>query len=886
MGTYKDTLHLPKTDMPIAANLPANEPAVYKAWDEAKVFNRMKRDGQNPYILHDGPPYANGNIHIGHALNKILKDFAVKFQYFNGRAVEFAPGWDCHGLPIEQQVQKMWRLGGAMRKSDNGKGLTPMSMEEAGVDFIGMCRDYASKQVAMQMDQFKTLGVLADWDNHYETMSPEFEGMIAHRLKELYDRGYLLQRKKPVYWSWSYQTALAEAEVEYKDKSDESAYVVFPVESPTFPGGVLVWTTTPWTLPANVAVAINPELDYTAVNVKEFKYPVLVAKDLVATLTSKGIVTGVVPNANYKGKDFAECIHAPWMLKHPVNDTVVPLVMADFVTSQSGTGCVHIAPGHGEDDYQVALKYNLPVVVPVGPDSRYSEGKYGPSEANPDGLWIWEDDSNESLAAKKAGTYKQCSYSSNKVILADLKARGILVHTEWIKHSYPYCSRSDTPVIFRATDQWFLDLEKIRNSPNNPLACITNTEFYPENSKNRLLPMLEGRPDWCISRQRLWGVPILDGKDILDVWFDSGLTWNVLGGRQADLYLEGNDQHRGWFQSSLWLSAALEGQAPYKKVVTHGFVVDQNGEKMAKSKGNVVAPAEVVEKLGAEVLRYWVASTDYTKDLQCSQEILKRATEGHKKLRNTFRFLVANMPLEEVIVEKLLPVDNWIYNRAAQAFTEIHEAFSQQLYYSGIQKLAEFVNGDLSGIYMNAIKDRLYCSKGADRDSALSAMSKILKSMLGLIAPLFTYTAQEVFNYLPDWLKGNAKDIFDWTYQPIVPDNQSQAQFDFLKESLTAFHVEFDRLKTEGKVRDTLEVFVEFDNSQYLFKGVEDWFVVAGVRSFTEQEALAEFQVESSKFRIVKSDCKKCERCWKRNVDDGDFNDSLCERCRHVCFTT
>lgn len=887
MGSYKDTLHLPKTEMPIKADLPANEPAVYKAWDEAKVFNRMKRDGQNPYILHDGPPYANGDIHIGHALNKILKDFAVKFQYFNGRAVEFAPGWDCHGLPIEQKVHAMWRLGGPMRKSDNGRGLTPMSMDEAMVDFTGMCRKYAAGQVSLQMEQFKTLGVLADWDHRYETMSPEYESMISRRLDELANKGFLIRRKKPVYWSWAFQTALAEAEVEYKEKSDESVYLVFPTDGPTFPGGVLVWTTTPWTLPANVAVAINPDLEYVAANVKGFKYPVLVAATLVPTLIGKGIVTGVVPNAKYKGKDFAARVNSneqfPWKLQHPVNaGQSVPLVMADFVTDQSGTGCVHIAPGHGEDDYQVALKYSLPVVVPVGPDSRYSEGKYGPSEANPDGLWIWEDDSNESLAAKKDGTYKRCSYSTNKVILADLQERGILIHSEWIKHSYPYCSRSDTPVIFRATDQWFLDLDKIRNLQTNPVACLQNVEFYPENSKNRLLPMLGGRPDWCISRQRKWGVQILDSEDILDVWFDSGLSWNVLDGRQADLYLEGNDQHRGWFQSSLWLSAVLAGQSPYKKVVTHGFVVDQNGEKMAKSKGNVVSPSEVVEKLGAEVLRYWVASTDYTKDLQCSQEILKRATEGHKKLRNTFRFLVANMPAEKLEVPKeLMPVDAWILTRASQVFAEIHEAFGHQLYYAGIQKLAEFVNGELSGIYMNAVKDRLYCGLSEGRNSSLFVMAEVLKAMLGLVAPLFTYMAQEVFSYMPDWLKGNAKDIFDVTYTPIVVSRPEDLSFwELWKEVLTEFHVAFDRLKTEGKVKDTLEVYVEGGS---FFKGAEDWFVVAGVEGYSSREALAEFGGEGMpKFRIVKSDLKKCERCWKRNVDDVNWGDGLCERCRLV----
>lgn len=887
MGAYKDTLFLPKTDMPIRADLPANEPAVYKFWDETKVFDRMRRDGQNPYILHDGPPYANGNIHIGHALNKILKDFAVKFQYFNGRAVEFAPGWDCHGLPIEQKVQVKWRLGGPMRKSDNGRGLTPMSMEEAGADFTAMCREYATEQVAIQMEQFKTLGVLADWEHRYETMSPEYEQMISARLQELYDKGYLIRRKKPVYWSWVFNTALAEAEVEYRDKTDESVYLKFrnaadfDVGNATKSGSFLVWTTTPWTLPANVAVAVNPNLKYYATLAGSEL--VFVAQEAHQNLFEKGIVKHPLCSTLTNAPIIFDFDYFKDMkLKHPIYPwKTVPVVAADFVAADKGTGCVHIAPGHGEDDFQVAMKYNLPIVVPVDGMGHYCEGKYGPQHPDDDGLWIFQDDSNLSLAAKKDGTYKECSYQSNKRILDDLKADGLLVHVEKITHSYPYCSRSGTPIIFRATDQWFLDLDKIRRE--QPLeVLLKNVDFYPENSKNRLLPMLQGRPDWCISRQRKWGVKILDSEDILDVWFDSGLSWNVLGNRQADLYLEGNDQHRGWFQSSLWLSAVLAGRAPYKEVVTHGFVVDQNGEKMAKSKGNVIAPEEVIKKYGAEVLRYWVASADYTKDLQCSEEILQRAAEGHKKLRNTFRFLVANMPQERVDVREFSPIDTWILQRSGKVFAEVYDLFRQQLYYSGIQKLTEFVNGDLNAVYMNAVKDRLYCSIGENRDSAVTAMSEILMSLLTLISPLFTYTAHEVFTYLPDWLKGNRKDIFDCVYRPIPQEDARYGETveDFWKEVLSAFHAEFGRLREEGKVRDTLDVLVE---GGFFFEGAEDWFVCSGVRSFSKQDALAEFQTmfvgdfeqKPVKFRIIKSEQNKCERCWKRNTSE-----QLCDRCK------
>ena len=872
MGSFKDTLLLPKTDMPIAANLSANEPAVYDLWHKSDVYDRMWRDGVDPFVLHDGPPYANGDIHIGHALNKILKDFVVKFQYFSGRSVHFQPGWDCHGLPIEQAVYARIRLGG---------GNMPVFNDPEVVR--RMCRKYAEEQIEKQKAQFKTLGVLADWDNHYDTMAPYFEVMISKRLKELQDKGLLTRRLKPVYWSWVYQTALAEAEVEYRERTDNSIYLAFPTDQETFPGGFLVWTTTPWTLPANVAVALHPDLEYIAVKLKGYKSPLVVLR----SIAYRGDLADFVEEPRgqvFKGKDFAG-----WKLKHPIYpDQVVPVVMADFVKADTGTGCVHIAPGHGEDDYRVALANNLPVVMPVGPSGRYTEGKYVDE-------WIFEDDANTSLGAKRDGTYKENSYNSNPKILTDLQERGLLLHTKKVTHSYPYCSRSGTPVIFRATEQWFFELDKIRKQVLElvewgGLLHDSPIEFFPEHSKNRLLPMLKERPDWCISRQRVWGVPIFDGPDILDVWFDSGLTWGTLHGGVADVYLEGNDQHRGWFQSSLWLSVALEGKAPYKKVITHGFVVDQEGKKMAKSKGNVVSPLEVTEKFGAEVLRYWVASIDYTKDVQCSQEIMKRAAEGYKKLRNTFRFLIANMPAEKPFFAydeqeyNFMPVDRWIMDRTHTVLGEVHKLFSQHQFFSGLHILTDYINNDLSGIYMNAVKDRLYCDglNSYSRNSAISAMSKVLKALMGLLAPLFTYTAQEVFSYCPKWLVGDAKDIFDLVYEPLpkLPRYEFVDYFKepFWKAALEAFHVEFDKVKAAGEARDTLEVVLESADGTGggFFAGAEDWFVVSQVVGLpSDRKALGEFVVEGKKYRIVKSHANKCERCWKRTAED-----KLCLRCR------
>lgn len=828
MSSYKNSLHLPKTDMPINASLLSKEPSVYSKWYEENVYKRMQRDGKDPFVLHDGPPYANGDIHIGHALNKILKDFIVKFEYFKGRAIEFVPGWDCHGLPIEQKVKEL---------------------ESNPELFLDTCRKYAKSQIEIQINQFKSLGIIADWDNHYETMSFEFETMITNKLKELYDNGFLFQRKKPVYWSWKFKTALAEAEIDYREKVDESVYVAFKPNCVEH-GAFLVWTTTPWTLPANVAVAINPTMKYCLAKSPHVSYPLCIAEECFDRLKKHGIVEERISEKTYTYEDFKDL-----KLIHPIYpDQTIPVIAADFVNSEKGTGFVHIAPGHGDEDYQLAIKNNLPIVMPVGPDGVYCEGKYK-------GLWIFE---------------KGNSFNSNSIIFKDLKESDNFVCSEKISHSYPYCSRSDTPVIFRATNQWFLDLDKIRQTENNPLKCLEDVSFVPEVAKNRIIPMLKNRTDWCISRQRLWGVPIFNSNNVLDVWFDSGLTWNILKDKVADVFIEGNDQHRGWFQSSLWLSTAIQGKSPYKKVITHGFVVDKNGQKMSKSKGNVITPDDVIKNYGVEVLRYWVASSDYTKELQISQETLQRSSEGYKKFRNTLRFLVANMPELQVVNCELYPVDSWILQKSQVVFSQIKNLFENNLYYAAMQKLSEYINNDLSAIYLNSIKDRLYCGSNEERNPAILAMSKILKSLMILMAPLFTYTSQEVFGYLPNWMKDNAKDIFDLTFLDL---DIVESQLEEYKLILPVFYSSFDSLKSEGIVRETLDVLLESDGP--LFKGMEDFFVVSGVGPITNRSSLKEFICNGVNFKIVKSDLNKCQRCWKRNASD-----ELCKRCQELVSVT
>jgi isoleucyl-tRNA synthetase len=913
---YKATLNLPKTDFPMRGNLPQNEPKRYAKWFEQKVYERMKknREGAEVFTLHDGPPYANGKIHIGHALNKVLKDIIVKDNYFQGRAVRFTPGWDCHGLPIEQQVEK--KIGKAKKEQ------LPKSKIRQ------LCRDHAKKFVDVQKEGFKALGVIADWENPYLTMDYRFEANIYRTLCKVAAKGLLVERSKPVYWSWAERTALAEAEVEYEDKEDYSIYVAFELgdkakEKLGHPevAAIVIWTTTPWTLPANVGISLNPDEFYVLT-----KDGYIVAEKLFDNLLESGVVDGPI-EMRIPARDLEGMIAI-----NPLNGRPSRIVLGEHVVMENGTGAVHTAPGHGEDDYRVGLVNNLDVIMPVDEEGRYDETvvrlKLLPNAEEFVGKHIFE--ANEEI----------------------LKLLGkSLLKVEKFVHSYPHCWRSHKPVIFRATKQWFISVDgkpegEEKSLREIALSEIEKTKFYPEWGRNRLNAMVEGRPDWCISRQRDWGVPIaffrnkktgeviLDEKvlnfiamifemkgcdawydmsveellypgsgydpadlekvmDILDVWFDSGSTWYAVlksrnydaGKFPSDLYLEGSDQHRGWFQSSLLLGSAVEHKAPYKAILTHGFTVDEKGEKMSKSKGNVVAPDEVAKKYGSEILRLWVAMSEYKGDLKISDAILKQVAENYRKIRNTFRFLLANVnDLEELVpVDQMLEIDRWILKKASGVFADMRESFDNYDFSKGFHTLNNFLTNELSGIYLDLTKDRLYCDDKDEitRRSSQSAMAMIAKTLLPLIAPVLTYTADELMEFAPAVIKGEAKDIFDLVYKPL-PEVESSLDEDYMIRARESFFEIVDRLKKERVVKQTLELGVVTESEKLGvldIKSAEDWFVVSEILKESGSEVLGEFEVDGDKFAIVRASGHKCPRCWRFAAEKED---GLCERCAKV----
>ena len=913
---YKETLLLPKTDFPMRGNLPQNEPKKYQAWFENNVYEQMKakREGAELFTLHDGPPYANGDIHIGHALNKILKDIILKYNYFQGKAVRMTPGWDCHGLPIEQKVEE--KLGKAKKEA----------MPTA--QFRALCREHAAKFIDIQREGFKSLGVIADWENPYVTMDFKFEANIYRTLCEVAKRGLLVERHKPIFWSWAAQTALADAEVEYEDKEDYSIYVHFELSDAAKEkldlhgkAGLVIWTTTPWTLPANSGISINPDEMYVLTDDGH-----IVAEARYDAMIEEGVVSG------HASRKIAATELEGLLAINPLNGRPSTVVLGDHVLMDGGTGCVHTAPGHGEDDYKVGLKYGLEVIMPVNEKGLYDESVVG--------LNLLPD------AEKFVGMH---IFKANEPIL-ELLGDSLLKVSKFT-HSYPHCWRTKKPLIYRATNQWFISIddkpegsdETLRESA---LKAIESVKFYPETAKNRLKPMIEGRPDWCISRQRSWGVPIaffrskstkaviLDDdvlehiaalfdkhgadawyemsiaellpegskydpddlekiEDILDVWFDSGSTWNSVlrsgnydaGNYPASLYLEGSDQHRGWFQSSLLLSSAINHISPYETLITHGFTVDEKGEKMSKSKGNVVAPDKVIKQYGSEILRLWVALSDYQSDLKISDGILKQTAEQYRKIRNTFRFLLANVDdLEEVVApEAYGALDRWILRKAANVFASVKASFDANDFLKGFATLNHFITNELSGIYMDITKDRLYCeAKDSDvRRATQSAMLHIAKAMLGLVAPVLTYTADEILAYAPKVFKEDMESVFDLFYTP-VPDVAESFDDALLLEAREKFSEAIDALKKEKIIKATLELEIAGERSFFPIeddKDLEDWFVVSAVKDNSEGEALAAFEVEGKRFSVHKATAYKCPRCWRYSAP---AEETLCQRCSEV----
>ncbi|MDP3331451.1 MAG: isoleucine--tRNA ligase [Methylococcaceae bacterium] len=921
---YKKTLNLPNTAFPMKGNLAQREPERLKKWQEAELYKKIRTAfaGRPKFILHDGPPYANGEIHIGHAVNKVLKDIIIKSKTLSGFDAPYVPGWDCHGLPIELQVEK--KIGKA------GVKVSPTVFRKA-------CREYAGKQVLLQKEAFVRLGILGDWQQPYLTMDFGFEADIVRSLGKIAQKGHLTKGAKPVHWCTDCGSALAEAEVEYEDKHspaidvrfqviDEAAFMASCHHAPEHEGhgplSVVIWTTTPWTLPANQAVALNPELEYVVVQTANER--LVVAEALLKDALLRYGIDDYHVIAYCKGSALEKQV-----LQHPFYDRQVPIILGDHVTTEAGTGAVHTAPGHGQDDYVVGMRYGLPVDNPVGGDGVFLPG-------------------TEFFAGEHV-------FNANAHVLEVLEGNGKLLHHHAILHSYPHCWRHKTPIIFRATPQWFISMDK-NHLRELALEEVKRVTWIPDWGLARIESMMEGRPDWCVSRQRTWGVPItffvhketgelhprtaelteqvakrieqqgIDAwfdldiaellgsdteqydkmTDTLDVWFDSGVTHAcVLAKREelafpADLYLEGSDQHRGWFQSSLLASVAMNDVAPYKAVLTHGFTVDAEGKKMSKSKGNVIAPQSVMKDLGADVLRLWVASTDYRGEMTVSSEILNRTSDGYRRLRNTARFLLSNLddfdPAQDLIASNdLLALDRWIVDRAFTLQEEVKTAYESYQFQHIYQKVHHFCVIDLGGFYLDIIKDRQYTAKadGLARRSAQTAMYHVLEALTRWLAPIISYTADEIWQYLPG---ERSESVFLTTwYQDLVElDADAVLNRDVWQKLMvvrTAVSKELEKSRAKGDIGASLNAEVElYCSPEYLqaLTLLDDElrfiFITSKATAFaadsTPDDAVAT-EIEGISVKIIVSEHAKCVRCWHQTPDVGTHEEhpELCGRC-------
>ena len=909
---YKETLNLPKTDFPMKGNLPHREPEILKKWDEKSIYHRNLEQSENKkqYILHDGPPYANGDIHIGHAVNKILKDFIIKSKIMSGYHVPFIPGWDCHGLPIELQVEKKF---GKAKFRDNPKG------------FILACREFAEKQIKKQKEDFIRLGIFGTWDKPYTSMDKEIESEIVNSLSKMIKNGHIYYGSKPVHWCIESSSALAEAEVEYKDITSHAVCVNFKVLNKKdislhekldkdFDVYIPIWTTTPWTLPANRAVALSSSIDYSFVKIKD-RYLIL-AKNLIASVMDKSNISKYEILFSIDNEDFSKL-----ELQHPFYDFKVPAIIADHVTDENGTGAVHIAPGHGTDDYLAGKKYNLEIYNPVDDYGRFYE----------------------SLPIFGGKKIREC----NDEIIELLKENKSLLFSENYEHSYPHCWRYKTPLIFRATPQWFMSMDNsgLRKSIQKEIPIIN---WLPSWGQDRIFNMIEGRPDWCLSRQRNWGVPlplflhkesnelhpdtqtilnkaseiIKDGnieawidydknllvkdiesytevKDTLDVWFDSGVTHqSVLKNRgieeTADLYLEGSDQHRGWFQSSLITSHAMYGKSPYKNVLTHGFVVDKDGQKMSKSIGNIISPQKIIKDKGADILRLWVAMTDYSKEMTISDEIIKRVSESYRRIRNTSKFLLSNISDydgTEIDLDNMVQIDKWIIHKAKKLNIQIQKDYSEFKFHKLIQDIINFCTLELGGYYLDIIKDRLYTSKsdGLSRRSAQKTCHILISYLNSWIAPILTFTAEEIYSKMP-----NAKDsiyLTEWFDIDFSMDDHEIDIYDSLYSIKPFVSRMIEEARNDNKVGSSLECKLDLICNDKLYQNINNIsdelkfvFIVSEctLRLGNENDS---YSIDKNPYKlsisISKSQNNKCERCWHLNETVGTIEDhpTICRRC-------
>ena len=913
---YKDTLNLPSTKFPMKANLPQKEPELLSHWNKINLYNEIRNSAKNceKFILHDGPPYANGDIHIGHAVNKILKDFIIKSKTLSGYDAPFIPGWDCHGLPIELKVEK--KFGKSKFKNNSNA-------------FRRACREYAGKQIERQKTDFIRLGVSADWENPYLSMDNKFEASIIRSLSKIIANNHVYYGSKPVHWCIESESALAEAEVEYQDITSDAIDVMFKACDNTTVLNkfkvsqnkneiyFVIWTTTPWTLPANQAIAVGKDIVYSLIETDN-KLLVL-AKSLVGHIISKTKKNKFTIIANCLGKELLSL-----KVEHPFYKKQVPIISAPHVTTDNGTGLVHIAPGHGHEDYISGIENNLDIFNPVD-----HKGKFIESLELFGGLSVRD---------------------SDKKVIDVLKEKNRLLTQEKYTHSYPHCWRFKTPLIFRATPQWFISMDK-NNLREKIINALPKTEWIPDWGLERIKNMIENRPDWCISRQRFWGVPIplfihkkthelhprtedflkkaasivekkgIEGwfdyeksqllgsdydsyktvTDTLDVWFDSGVTHLCAMqdrglGQVADLYLEGSDQHRGWFQSSLITALATIEKPPYKSVLTHGFVVDAEGQKMSKSLGNIISPQEIIKKKGSDILRLWVATTDYTREMNISGEILERTTESYRRLRNTARFLLANtndfnISTEQVKHKEMLLLDKWILYRAQVMQEKINKYYESYKFHQIAQDIQNFCTVDLGGLYLDITKDRLYTTQKNSmiRKSCQTACYKILNMLNLWIAPILSFTAEEIYLH-----KKNPK------FKSVFLEKWENVDFNLTEDEINVCDLLFELrnniskklevLRKSGEIGSSLDATVEIkaDNnlltklknysSELKFIFITSDCILSKLESNQETEKLFEYNYSIS---VSKNLNDKCERCWHRNQSVGTINEhqSLCLRC-------
>lgn len=933
MADYKDTLNLPKTAFSMKANLANREPNFLKAWYAMDLYGKLRaaRAGREKFILHDGPPYANGDIHIGHAVNKVLKDIIVKSKSMEGFDTPYVPGWDCHGLPIELMVEK--KIGKAGQKVD-------------APTFRQACRDYAGKQVDKQREDFKRLGVFAEWDKPYLTMDFNTEANIIRAMGRIVEAGHLHKGFKPVHWCSDCGSALAEAEVEYEERVSPAIDVRFEVLDDEAllqrcehvegavgegPGktriSIVIWTTTPWTLPANQAVAVNPGFDYVLVQCTGEHGPerLIVAEVLLKEVMARSDIEDYRVIATCRGESLEGL-----KLQHPFYEREVPVILGDHVTSEAGTGAVHTAPGHGQDDYVVGARYNLPVDNPVD-----GNGVFLP---------------NTPLFAG------QHVFKANDQVIEVLKAKGALLHEAALRHSYPHCWRHKSPIIFRATPQWFISMNQ-KNLRSDAMTAIKKVQWLPEWGQARIEGMIEKRPDWCVSRQRTWGVPItlflhkesgelhpataelieavarrveasgidawfeLDAaellgdevdqyekvSDTLDVWFDSGVThYSVLQQNEAlavpaDLYLEGSDQHRGWFQSSLLTSVAMNGAAPYKSVLTHGFTVDAKGRKMSKSLGNVIAPQKIMNSLGADILRLWVAATDYRTEMNVSDEILKRMADAYRRMRNTARFLLSNLngfdPATDILpAEQMLALDQWAVTRAQQLQEEVRKAYGRYEFHLVYQKIHNFCAVDLGSFYLDIIKDRQYTTQADSvaRRSAQTAMYHIVEALARWLAPVLSFTAEDIWQHLPG---ERSESIFLETWYPFpetVTHTFGQDEWSTIIVVRESVSKELEGLRTSGVIGSALDAEVDLycdDALLALLSKLDDELRFVLITSYARVYKLNEKPADAVEvtqkdqpalwIAVKASTHAKCDRCWHHREEVGSHSEhpELCGRC-------